>query len=647
MEKIACQYARCSTDQQDLSIGDQLKETKLFAEANGYSIIRQPFIDHGVSGVDTQKRLAFLRMIKLIESGMADFHYILVYDTSRWGRFADNSEFGYYFHICKQHGVKIVFIKQNYDDDGSAAAILNQTFDQLKSSDYSRNLSTGSTRGMRSASEKGFWVSTAPYGYCRAELGPDGNVIRNLSKGERKGDKTHHLTLVTGDKKEIEVIKKIFSMAKNGAGGLKIANYLNSQKIPSARGQKWSSDRVTAILRNPVYAGTLIWGRTKVGHFSKWENTWGDSNPNRRFHDEDKWVKRENAFEAIIDKTTFKEVQKKLDERKNPIKGAEGRPYGSQFLLSGVLFCGTCGGKCAGESGHKEVGNRWTTYRCSTRRTFGRTVCGASDIARVPIDHFVLDQIRDALQNPDLIAIIEKRLRDKLTSQSDIAEEEKSIRKDIETCKAGIEGLLDALEDKDNPNRDLVNKRLLEKRERLGKLETEFKACQNRKQEIDDVDGMIRRIKEKVNGFANYISDAKYGEWEINEIKKKIVKEFLFRAVASPDRESVTFYFYKTPIIGANSNRTPQLYENSYERLQRSNEKGTLITNRDGYRVVPFVIKPDTRKEDGHTWYRYEVYAKSMHIHYTTVVKWAARGRLRTKVFYGTKYVCDAKDGDA
>jgi DNA invertase Pin-like site-specific DNA recombinase len=44
-------------------------------------------------------------MIAEVEGGKADFKCILAYDVSRWGRFQDADESGYYEYICKRAGI--------------------------------------------------------------------------------------------------------------------------------------------------------------------------------------------------------------------------------------------------------------------------------------------------------------------------------------------------------------------------------------------------------------------------------------------------------------------------------------------------------------------------------------------------------------
>lgn len=81
---IAVGYLRCSTDMQDDSVEQQKQEIQKWADANDYKVIEW-YEDEGKSGTTFEKRPAFMRLMRRVESG-ANFEHILVYDESRWGR---------------------------------------------------------------------------------------------------------------------------------------------------------------------------------------------------------------------------------------------------------------------------------------------------------------------------------------------------------------------------------------------------------------------------------------------------------------------------------------------------------------------------------------------------------------------------------
>lgn len=116
MSKTAI-YLRRSTDRQEQSIDDQRRELVKFAERNGCAIARE-YVDDAVSGVTTEDRAAFLRMIDEAQTKPRPFDVILVYDVSRFGRVSQD-EAGYYRHLLTKAGVLIVYAAEGFSGDES------------------------------------------------------------------------------------------------------------------------------------------------------------------------------------------------------------------------------------------------------------------------------------------------------------------------------------------------------------------------------------------------------------------------------------------------------------------------------------------------------------------------------------------------
>ena len=100
----AVSYLRMSSDKQTESIPAQRKAVKAYAKENGYRIIRE-YVDSGISGDDTIRRLEFQRMIADAASG--EFKAILCWDQDRFGRF-DSVEAGHWIYPLRQAGVSLV-----------------------------------------------------------------------------------------------------------------------------------------------------------------------------------------------------------------------------------------------------------------------------------------------------------------------------------------------------------------------------------------------------------------------------------------------------------------------------------------------------------------------------------------------------------
>ena len=54
------------------------------------------YADEGKSGLSIGGRASLQKLIADVETGVADFSIVLVYDVSRWGRFQDADEAAFY-----------------------------------------------------------------------------------------------------------------------------------------------------------------------------------------------------------------------------------------------------------------------------------------------------------------------------------------------------------------------------------------------------------------------------------------------------------------------------------------------------------------------------------------------------------------------
>jgi hypothetical protein len=88
---------------------------------------------------------------------------------------------------------------------------------------------------------------------------------------------------------------------------------------------------VHAVLVNPVYKGTLVWGSR------------GDYHPQAQLEP----IRVDAAIPQMVDQATFGRVQGLLKAR-GPAE-IPPRRVSSPYLLSGVLHCGGCGARMFGQ----------------------------------------------------------------------------------------------------------------------------------------------------------------------------------------------------------------------------------------------------------------------------------------------------------
>jgi hypothetical protein len=182
------------------------------------------------------------------------------------------------------------------------AANLMKSLKRIMASEYSRELSVKTFAGQARIAKMGFKIGgTAGYGLRRLMISADGKHRRILRTREYKGVKTDRVVLVAGPRHELELIRKMYSMALRGMGCSDIARELNRRKDPRDKARRWNCEVVRTILTHPKYMGCNVWGQTS-------QKLHGPPLPIPRVH----WIIRRKSFAEIIHPTTFSRVQHKL-----------------------------------------------------------------------------------------------------------------------------------------------------------------------------------------------------------------------------------------------------------------------------------------------------------------------------------------------
>ena len=360
----AALYARVSSDRQDvdLSIADQLRALRNYAQANGYIVARE-YVDEAESG-RVADRPQF-RMMIIMEEGSkpnAPFQEILVWKFSRFTRKREHAVA--FKSMLRRKGVRVVSITEHADDSptGKLMEAIIESVDEF----YSENLDQEVTRGMREAASRGFFLgSKAPFGYKRVKV-PDGAKERP--------------TLVP-DPATAPIVREVFESSLMGNGLKEICKELNGWGITN-KGWRWHKTGLYYLLTNEAYTGTSVWGRT----------TRGDKEPDP--------VRVEGAWEALVSKDLFQKVQEGLRQRAPAVQ----RPArtGSKFLLSGLLRCGTCGKPYIGQGAKS---GQYGYYVCGTLHRQGAGTCQASYLNAPKVEGFVIDNM-DERQSIRKIAVL-------------------------------------------------------------------------------------------------------------------------------------------------------------------------------------------------------------------------------------------------
>ena len=382
-EKITALYCRISLDDggdnESMSISNQNLMLRDFAEKHGM-FQYEYYVDDGYTGRNFN-RPSFQRMIADIEAGKIGC--VVTKDLSRLGR--NYIEAGSYIEIFfPKHNVRYIAVTDGVDSLTRQEMDITP-FKNILNDMYSRDISKKVLAGRMTRSRQGkFCGGQPPLGLMRDP--------------EDKG----HLIL---DPETAPVIRKIYDMALDGWGCVRIAKQLMDDKIPITRVKSntecdvnyysWGSARISHILRNPFYKGAHLVCRTHQKGIRS--NTY-DIIPR------EEWEVIEGCHEAIVTPEEWEQVQEIIDRRPTIMKGNACPFYN---LFHGLVYCATCGKSMqvryekAGRTGK----NRFTGemrepidkayYICQTYNRLGKNACTSHKIEARDLYNLVLKDIQE------------------------------------------------------------------------------------------------------------------------------------------------------------------------------------------------------------------------------------------------------------
>ena len=326
----AAQYVRMSTEHQQYSTHNQADKILEYAERRGIEIVRT-YADEGKSGLSIGGRASLQKLIADVESGVADFTLILVYDVSRWGRFQDADESAYYEYICKRQGISVAYVAEQFENDGSPVSTIVKGVKRAMAGEYSRELSAKVFAGQCRLIEMGFRQGgPAGFGLRRVLIDQTGAIKSELKYGEHKSLQTDRVILMPGPEHEITTVHQMFSwFIEDDAPLSDIAKRLNAQGVVTDYGRTWNYCTVRQVLTNEKYIGNNVYNRRSFKLKKLHVN-----NPPAM------WIRKAGAFEGIVPLDTFLKAQEALAERTRRFSDEELLGHLKQLYAD----CGTLSG---------------------------------------------------------------------------------------------------------------------------------------------------------------------------------------------------------------------------------------------------------------------------------------------------------------
>ncbi len=363
----AATYSRLSDDDADKggkresdSIVNQKEYIREYLKSIPEIRICSERADDGFSGVDFF-RPDFQRMLEDIHSGAVNC--VVVKDLSRLGR--NYIDTGKYLQEFARLGVRFIAINDGYDTanlQGQASTIL-LPIKNLMNDSYSRDISVKIRSHLEVKKRRGEFVGAfAGYGYRKDETDKNRLVIDDYAA---------------------EVVRDIFKRKLEGMSQQGISDYLNDNGVLSPAEYKrslgmkyhtgfkcnphakWTAVAVGRILRNPLYIGSTVQGKT--------------GRPNYKIKTltpkpQEDWIIVPNTHEGIVTEEEFQTVNG-IMRRDMRIPSSETTVY----PLSGLIFCAGCQQNMVRKTVPAK-GKKYLYYTCSTNRA-DKTACTTHNIS--------------------------------------------------------------------------------------------------------------------------------------------------------------------------------------------------------------------------------------------------------------------------
>lgn len=264
-----------------------------------------------VSGESLYARPQMLEMLENVEHG--EYDAILCMDIDRLGRGGMQDQ-GVILDTFKYSDTKIITPEKTYDlgDDLDEELTEFKTF--ISRREY-KLINKRLRRGLRQTIEEGCYVANAPYGY------------RKIYKNKKPTLEIYE--------DEARFVHMIFDMYCEGIGCATIANTINALGAKPHRADYFGRTSVMHILRNPTFAGKVVWDRKK--HIRKGAK--GNAKHITVYQPKDQWTVAQGIHPPIISVEQFEEAQTIARNRYIPPSndGTIKSP------LAGLVKCRRCG----------------------------------------------------------------------------------------------------------------------------------------------------------------------------------------------------------------------------------------------------------------------------------------------------------------
>lgn len=315
-------YCRVSTEEelQLNSLENQIVHYTNYIRSNVEWEFAGIFSDKGKSGTGTKSRAGFNKMMRYALDGKIDI--ILCKSISRFSR--NVADVLNAIRLLQENNVTVIFEKEGINT-GNMQSDFILTIMAALAQEESRNTSENITWSLTKRFEMGEPIFARILGYKKVDDKPW--VI---------------------DEDEAKIVREAFEECINGNRPSQIAKMFIRKEYKKANGRTdWSAIAVRDMLKNERYSGDALCQKTYTKDYLSHQAMVNEGERSQYL--------LKNNHEPIVDRETFKKVQKIIAKKSKKIEKGSKQTY----PLSGRLKCAKCGGNL-----HRFVCRGKVTWRC-------------------------------------------------------------------------------------------------------------------------------------------------------------------------------------------------------------------------------------------------------------------------------------------
>lgn len=430
--KKAYIYTRVSTAIQVDGYSLEAQRARLIKEANhrGYKVIGE-YSDEGKSGKNIVGRPDFQRMLEDIRSTNNRPDYVFVFKLSRFGRNAADTLNSLQF--LEDFGVNLLCVEDGIDSGGAAGKLMISIYAAVAEAER-ENIKVQTMAGRKQKASKGEWNGGfAPYGYDLI----DGSLV------------------VRED--EAVVIRELYRLyVETDFGANGVAARLNELYKKNARKtgklQRFSAHFVKGAIKNPIYKGTVAFGRRHTapveGKRNEYHVIWQT--------DDSQIILSKGKHEALVSEELWDKANEKM--QRLSVKKEKIDPK-HEYILSGLVKCPDCGAPMYGIPNGKKK-NKWGeeyrtsySYKCRNQNRESGHICSShTQYSASKLDNAVKDIIIDMINDENFKARIDELVGSHVDEDNimELIESEKKEQRRLSGVISRIEAQLNDL-DYDDP----------------------------------------------------------------------------------------------------------------------------------------------------------------------------------------------------